>query len=104
MVKKVFKKILSMSCVAALLMTAPGTTLLADDILEGISVSETSDDSSVASVAEESLQEVIGEDISVDADDSAEDSAIDTNESAEAEVIEGNVEDDCRRWSYSYSC
>ena len=93
MVKKVFKKILSMSCVAALLMTAHGTTLLADDILEGISVSETSDDSSVASVAEESLQEVIGEDISVDADDSAEDSAIDTNESAEAEVIEGNVED-----------
>ncbi len=43
MVKKVFKKILSMSCVAALLMTAPGTTLLADDILEGISVSETSE-------------------------------------------------------------
>ena len=52
-----------MSCVAALLMTAPGTTLLADDILEGISVSETSEDSSVASVAEESVQEVIGEEM-----------------------------------------
>ena len=93
MVKKVFKKILSMSCVAALLMTAPGTTLLADDIQESISLSETSDDSSVASVAEESVKEVIEEELAVDTDDSIEDSAIDTNESTEAEVIEENAED-----------
>ena len=47
MFKQALKRILLMGCIAALFMTTPGTTLLANDLQEDIIGSDILDDGSV---------------------------------------------------------
>ena len=73
MVKKALKRILSLGCIAALFMTTPRTTLLANNLQEGAIVSDIHDDSSVASVTKGSVPEVIEEDLTTESEGLVED-------------------------------
>ena len=61
--KNAIKRFLAVSCVVALFMTTPGVIVLADEIHEDISVSDVLDDNSIAPVIEESVPEVIEEEV-----------------------------------------
>ena len=86
--KNAIKRFLAVSCVVALFMTTPGVIVLADEIYEDISVSDVLDDNSIAPVIEESVPEVIEEEVATETDGTTEVTEYITDESAEADQIE----------------
>ena len=86
--KNAIKRFLAVSCVVALFMTTPGVIVLADEIHEDISVSDVLDDNSIAPVIEESVPEVIEEEVATETDATTEVTEYITDESAEADQIE----------------
>ena len=86
--KNAIKRFLAVSCVVALFMTTPGVIVLADEIHEDISVSDVLDDNSIAPVIEESVPEVIEEEVATETDGTTEVTEYITDEFAEADQIE----------------